>query len=77
MDGFQMLEAMRREETYESIPVVVVTAKDLRREEVAWLNEHVAEVFRKGAFGRRKLVAIVQKLLADRAAGRPAASAGC
>ena len=76
MDGFQMLEAMRRQEAYEAIPVVVVTAKDLRREEVDWLNAHAEEVFRKGAFGRRKLVAIVQKLLAARAAGQAAAGTG-
>jgi signal transduction histidine kinase/DNA-binding response OmpR family regulator/HAMP domain-containing protein len=76
MDGFQMLEAMRRNEAYEAIPVVVVTAKDLRRDEVDWLNERAEQVFRKGAFGRRKLVAIVQKLLADRTVGQGAAEAG-
>src|SRR5690606_16779186 len=68
VDGFAMLEAMRAEAAYEDTPVVVITAKDLRREEVDWLNERVQEVFRKGGLGRRKLVGVVQKLLAERPA---------
>jgi CheY-like chemotaxis protein len=31
MDGFEVLEAMRRREAWRDIPVVVVTAKDLDR----------------------------------------------
>ena len=35
MDGFEVLETMRRKEAWQDIPVVVVTAKDLTREGVA------------------------------------------
>ena len=38
MDGFEVLERMRREDAWRDIPVIVVTAKDLTREEVDRLN---------------------------------------
>ena len=39
MDGFEVLEAMRRNDGWRDIPVVVVTAKDLDREEAARLRQ--------------------------------------
>ena len=33
MDGFEVLERMRREDAWRDIPVIIVTAKDLTRED--------------------------------------------
>jgi signal transduction histidine kinase/CheY-like chemotaxis protein len=65
MDGFEVLAAMRREEAWRGIPVVVVTAKDLGREEAAWLDGHAEKVLQKGAYGRAELVGVVHDLVAQ------------
>jgi hypothetical protein len=44
--------------------VVVVTARELTREETAWLGWHVEEVLRKGAYGREELLAAVRGMIA-------------
>jgi CheY-like chemotaxis protein len=69
MDGFEVLETMRRDDAWRGIPVVVVTAKDLTREEVAWLNGHASKVFQKGAYRRAELAGLVHELITRHADG--------
>src|SRR5688500_140553 len=76
MDGFELLEAMRREPAWRGIPVVVVTAKDLDREELARLNGRAERVFQKGAYDRAELVDIVHAAIARRTADHGATTAG-
>jgi signal transduction histidine kinase/DNA-binding response OmpR family regulator len=64
MDGFQVLEAIRRSGEWRDVPVVVVTAKDLARDELAWLRTNAEEVFQKGSYHRRELIALVHELIA-------------
>ena len=64
MDGFQVLEAIRRREAWRDVPVVVVTAKDLTRDELVWLRTNAEEVFHKGSYNRRELIAVVHDLIA-------------
>jgi signal transduction histidine kinase/CheY-like chemotaxis protein len=75
MNGFQVLEAIRRSEAWREVPVVVVTAKDLTREERAWLRTNAKEVFHKGSYDRRELIAVVHDLIARgvSVAGEPGA----
>jgi signal transduction histidine kinase/DNA-binding response OmpR family regulator len=47
MDGFKFLEHLRNQERWRSIPVVVLTSRDLSAEEQARLNQHVEIVFHK------------------------------
>jgi CheY-like chemotaxis protein len=68
MDGFEVLEAMRRQEAWRDIPVVVLTSKDLDRNEVAWLNRRAERVFQKGAYDRAELAATVHDTITERAA---------
>jgi CheY-like chemotaxis protein len=68
VDGFEVLEAMRREEAWRDIPVVIITAKDLTREELARLNGCAERVFRKGAYDRAELVGIIDGVIARHAA---------
>jgi CheY-like chemotaxis protein len=63
MDGFEVLDAMRREATWREIPVVVVTAKDLSTEEVTWLNQRAEKVFQKGAYKRSELVGVIHDMI--------------
>jgi CheY-like chemotaxis protein len=53
MDGFEVLERMRREDAWRAVPVIIVTAKDLTREEVDRLNGRVVKVLQKAPTGAR------------------------
>jgi signal transduction histidine kinase/CheY-like chemotaxis protein len=64
MDGFQVLEAIRRSEAWRGVPVVVVTAKDLTRDELVWLRTNAEEVFQKSSYKRPELIAVVHDLIA-------------
>lgn len=50
MDGFQVLENLRREPSTQGIPVVVVTAKDITEKEKDRLNGQIAALSKKGTF---------------------------
>ncbi|HEX2223899.1 MAG TPA: response regulator, partial [Thermoanaerobaculia bacterium] len=66
MDGFQVLEAMRREEAWRDIPVVIVTAKDLSREEAEWLKGRAEAVLQKGLYDRAELIALLHRTITGR-----------
>ncbi|MDQ3582312.1 MAG: response regulator [Pseudomonadota bacterium] len=56
MDGFTFIEALRQNEAWRSIPVVVVTAKDLTADDHARLNGQVQQVLHKGSYSRDELL---------------------
>jgi signal transduction histidine kinase/DNA-binding response OmpR family regulator len=72
MDGFEVLERMRHDKAWRDIPVIIVTAKDLTREEVDRLNGHVIKVLQKGTYRRRDLLEDVRAMLARRESVSPA-----
>jgi CheY-like chemotaxis protein len=61
MDGFALLQAIRDRQDFADIPVVVVTSKDLTREELDWLGIRAKEVVRKGTKGRTDLIAALKR----------------
>jgi CheY-like chemotaxis protein len=63
MDGFEVVAALRENERWRSIPVVVVTAKELTEEERARLNGDVRRVFKKGSFARDELLRELGQML--------------
>ena len=63
MDGFEFLSQARRQPGCESIPVVVVTGKDLDREEIDRLKQ-VKRVFRKAETNTGELLRLIQSLAA-------------
>jgi CheY-like chemotaxis protein len=63
LDGFQFVERLRAEPAWRSIPVLVVTAKDLTEEERRRLNGNVERVIQKGAYTREALLADVREIV--------------
>jgi len=70
MDGFEFAAEFRRHEAWRAIPIVVITAKDLSREDRERLNGHVEKILGKGAHGRDELLAEVRELVAQSVARR-------
>jgi signal transduction histidine kinase/CheY-like chemotaxis protein len=70
MDGFEFLAELGQHPEWRSIPVVVVTAKDLTPEDRAYLNGSlllsggVKQVVQKGRFSREDLLRQVHQLVA-------------
>ena len=63
MDGFEFIIQLRQHRAYSSIPVVVLTAKDISIEDRLWLNNRVDTVFQKGAYSREELFVELRQLL--------------
>jgi signal transduction histidine kinase/CheY-like chemotaxis protein len=63
MDGFQVVEALRRQDAWRSIPIVVVTAKDLTAADHARLNGYVEKILQKVAYSREALLAEIRELV--------------
>ena len=73
MDGFQFLEHLRSDQAHCTIPVVVISAKDMDDEERAQLNGHVSRVIDKRGQTSAAFLPEVTRLV--RAAARPATAA--
>ncbi len=56
MDGFAVLESIKADESTRSIPIIVVTAKDLTQEERDMINERVESLLQKGLFKQQELL---------------------
>lgn len=63
MDGFEFVTQLRQREAWRSIPVIVVTAKELTAEDHLLLNGYVEKVLQKGAYQRETLLAEVRDLV--------------
>jgi CheY-like chemotaxis protein len=63
MDGFEFVAALRADPVSRSVPVVVITAKDLSPEDHERLNGYVARVLQKGALSRDTLLGEVRDLV--------------
>ncbi len=63
MNGFELVTELRRNPDWRPIPIVVVTAKELTREDREHLDGHVERIFRKGAIERDDFLREVRDLL--------------
>ena len=63
MNGFEFLAELRQREEWRSIPVVVVTAKELTADERTRLQGQVEKLVQKGAYSRDELLAEVRDLV--------------
>jgi PAS domain S-box-containing protein len=64
MDGFEFMDVLRQKPEYANIPVVVITAKDLTKEDRARLQGCVANIVEKGSMDRHQLLENISRLVA-------------
>mgnify|MGYP003879136683 CR=1 FL=1 len=64
MDGFDVLEALKADETTRDVPVIVITAKDISADDAQRLNSHIASLLHKGLFTPEELLKDVTRALA-------------
>jgi CheY-like chemotaxis protein len=63
MDGFEFVDAVRKVEAWRSIPIVVVTAKDVTAEDRSRLNGGVVGLIQKRGTGRAELLVQIRDLV--------------
>lgn len=56
VDGFAVLEAVKADEATRSIPIIVVTAKELTEEDRQRLNHHIEVLVQKGVLDQEELL---------------------
>ncbi|PIG93069.1 response regulator [Gloeocapsopsis sp. IPPAS B-1203] len=64
MDGFEFIHILRQTPQWASIPVIVITAKEVTEEQQR-LQQHVYKVFEKGSYDRQALLKEVHYLLSQ------------
>jgi CheY-like chemotaxis protein len=67
MDGFEFLRSCRADSRYRSLPIIVVTARDLSSEERALLSREVSLVVEKGEGSLDALLSDVKTMIGTRA----------
>jgi CheY-like chemotaxis protein len=71
MDGFEFIAKLRENNDWRSIPVVVLTAKDMTADDQLRLQGNVRKVFQKASFSREELVGEIRAAIDP---GRPGAA---
>ncbi len=62
LDGFSVLDALKADQSTASIPVIVVTAKTLTKEERERLNGQIQKLMQKGDFLSDELLQEIESL---------------
>lgn len=66
MDGFELLNRIRSEEQTANIPVLVLTAKDLTKEDLDQLNaNNVYQLIQKGDINIEEMMEVIRNMLSD------------
>lgn len=63
MDGFEFIGELRQHPQWRSLPVIVLTAKDLTLEERQWLAERTQQIYSKGDRSRQLLLDEIRSLI--------------
>ena len=64
MDGFTFAEKLRQNPVYKSVPIVVLTAKDLTSDDRMRLNGYVEKILQKGTWSRDDLLEDIRNMVA-------------
>ena len=56
MDGFEFIETMRQNPQWKDIPIIVLTAKTLTKDDLAQLHLGVEDILQKGSYDKQHLI---------------------
>jgi CheY-like chemotaxis protein len=73
MDGFEFVKELKKRKEWRTIPVLVVTAKDITEEDRERLDGYVERILEKGEYNREDLLTEVRDLAISCVRGRPSA----
>jgi signal transduction histidine kinase/CheY-like chemotaxis protein len=65
MDGFEFVSELRKHKDWRSIPIIVITAKTLTKEDRLLLQGHVQKVLQKGDFSLDALLAELRDIVRE------------
>ncbi len=65
MDGFELIDRLRLQKEWQSIPTIVLTAKELTMIDRQKLSGQVQKIFQKGSYERKSLLLEVHRLLSE------------
>jgi len=65
MDGFEFVLELRKVESWRTIPIVVVTAKDITDDDRRRLTGNVERILQKGSYDREELLEEVRSLIVN------------
>lgn len=65
MDGFEFVSELRKHQDWRSIPIIVITAKTLTKEDRLLLQGHVQKVLLKGDFSLDALLAELREIVRE------------
>jgi PAS domain S-box-containing protein len=54
MDGFQFIDKLRREPIWNTIPILLITSKDLTPQEYRYLSDRTQQIYPKGAMAHNR-----------------------
>ena len=63
MDGFEFVHKLRQSDRWRTIPIVVLTSKELTQQDRHRLEGHVENILKKGATAREQLLKQVRKCI--------------
>jgi hypothetical protein len=63
MDGLEFLATLRASEKWQSVPVLVITAKELTQEDRDRLSHQAQKVMQKGAYDAEELLRVIGRLI--------------
>jgi len=63
IDGFGVVAALQERPEWRSLPIIILTAKDMTPTEHQQLQGSVKQIFQKGAFSREELLTEIQRLV--------------
>jgi len=66
MSGFEVVDELRRDEATKEIPVFVLTAKEITKEDREALDGHIKRLMTKGNFDKKTLIYEIKKCLMKR-----------